>query len=282
MRFVTGRHIEVDDTRLWIVEEGEGLALIVLHGGPGLDHTMFRPFLDPLAGDLRLIYVDERSQGRSDPAPPETWTLERQAADVTALAKALDLDDYAVLGHSYGAFIALQHAVDFPGAAVRTVISDGVPSARFLEAIEGELERFEPIELREQVAGSWARETEAQTQEESRQILVDQLPFHFADPRDPRIAEVDFADMVFAPDVLRASASADYGGIELEDRLGSIPQPVLVVCGRHERTCPVAASEAMAAGIPDARLVVFEHSAHMAFIEEQDAYLAAVREFLLA
>ena len=87
--------------------------------------------------------------------------------------------------------------------------------------------------------------------------------------------------MVFAPDVLRASASAEYGGIEVEDRLASIPQPVLVLCGRHERTCPLEASEAIAAGIPDARLVVFEHSAHMAFVEEPDAYLAAVREFLL-
>jgi proline iminopeptidase len=281
MRFVTGRHVEVDDTRLWIVEEGEGLPLIVLHGGPGLDHTMFRPFLDPLAEDLRLIYVDERSQGRSDPAPPETWTLERQAADVTALATSLGLDEYAVLGHSYGAFIALQHAADFPGAAAKSIISDGAPAARYLEAIEGELENFEPVELRKQVADSWAREADAHTQEESRQILIDQMPFHFADPRDPRIAGLDFPDMVFAPDVLQASATSEYGGIELEDRLGDIPQPVLVLCGRHERTCPLAASEAMAAGIPDARLVVFEHSAHMAFVEEQDAYLAAVREFLL-
>ena len=280
---MTGRHVAVDDTRLWIVEEGDGLPLIVLHGGPGLDHTMFRPYLDPLAGDLRLIYVDERSQGRSDPAPPETWTLERQAADVSALAGALELDEYAVLGHSYGAFIALQHAADFPGAAVRTIVSDGAPSARFLAGIETELENFEPVELREQVAASWADEATAQTQDESRRIMADQLPFHFADPRDSRIDEMaaSLDAMVFAPDVLRAAATADYGAIEVEDRLASIPQPVLVLCGRHERTCPLAASEAIAAGIPGARLVVFEHSAHLAFIEEPEAYLAAVREFLL-
>ena len=187
-----------------------------------------------------------------------------------------------MLGHSYGAFIALQHAADFPGAAARTIVSDGVPSARFLEAIDGELENFEPVELREQVASSWAREATISTQEEAREILIDQLPFHFADPRDPHIAEVDFADMVFAPDVLNASSTAEYGGIDVEDRLASITQPVLVLCGRHERTCPLAASEAIAAGIPDARLVVFEHSAHMAFVEETDAYLAAVREFLLS
>lgn len=279
---MTGRHVPVDDTRLWVVEVGEGRPLIVLHGGPGLDHTMFRPSLDALAEDLRVIYVDQRSQGRSDPAAPETWTLERLAADVSGLAASLELEDYAVLGHSYGAFVALQHAVDFPGAATRTIVSDGAPSARFLAQIETELENFEPVELREQVAASWERESSAQTQPESRAILVDQLPFHFADPRDPRIAEpaARLGDMVFAPDVLRAAATANYGSIEVEDRLGSIPQPVLVLCGRHERTCPLAASEAIAAGIPDAQLVVFERSAHMAFIEEPEAYLAAVRSFL--
>jgi proline iminopeptidase len=55
---------------------------------------------------------------------------------------------------------------------------------------------------------------------------------------------------------------------------------VLVLAGRQDRTCPVAAAEAMAEGLPDSELVVFEHSGHMAFIEENDAYVAAVRDFL--
>jgi proline iminopeptidase len=53
-----------------------------------------------------------------------------------------------------------------------------------------------------------------------------------------------------------------------------------VLAGRHDRTCSVPAAEAMAAGLPDAELVVFEHSGHMAFVEESDAYVAAVRDFL--
>jgi proline iminopeptidase len=66
----------------------------------------------------------------------------------------------------------------------------------------------------------------------------------------------------------------------VEDRLRDVTHPVLVLAGRHDRTCSVAAAEAIAEGIPSAELVVFEDSAHMTFIEEQDAYLAAVREFL--
>jgi proline iminopeptidase len=86
--------------------------------------------------------------------------------------------------------------------------------------------------------------------------------------------------MVFSPDVLRAAAQGDYGEIALEDRLGEVTQPLLVLAGRHDRTCSLAGAEAIAAGVPGARLRVFDHSAHMMFIEEQDAYVAAVREFL--
>jgi proline iminopeptidase len=85
---------------------------------------------------------------------------------------------------------------------------------------------------------------------------------------------------VLSPDVLRYFANLEYGGIEVEDRLGAVTQPTLILVGRHERVCSVPAAEAMAAGIPRAELSVFEHSAHMTFVEENDRYLQVVRAFL--
>lgn len=278
-----GRLVTAGDTSLFVVERGNGpMPLFVLHGGPGLDHTMFGDHLDGLSDSCRLLFVDLRSQGRSRPADPETWTLTQMAADVEALAETLELERYAVLGHSFGAFVALQHAVDYTGRAAASVISAGVPSARFLAHVEQCLETFEPRELRDQVTSSWARESDARTQDDCRSLLSDQLPFHFRDPRDARIEAMreGLAEMVFSPDVLRAAARADYGAIEVEDSLGDVTHPVLVLVGRHDRTCSVAAAETIARGIRGAELVVFEHSAHLTYIEEQDAYLASVRDFL--
>jgi len=277
--------VDAGDTRLHVTERGTGeLALFVLHGGPGLDHTMFGSYLDPLGDVVRLLLVDERATGRSDPSPPETWTIARQAADVEALAASLGLERYAVLGHSFGAFLALQHAADFPGGPVATIVSSGIPDARFLAHVQAELEAFEPIELREQVQSSWAREAGARTQEDVAALLADQLPFHFADPRDPRIGEMLAAmdDARYGPDVLRAAAAGDYGAIALEDRLAEIAHPVLVLAGRHDRTCSVDAAQAIADGVPESQLVVFERSGHMTFVEENEAYVAAVRAFLTA
>jgi proline iminopeptidase len=275
--------VDVGDTRLHVTERGSGdLPLFVLHGGPGLDHTMFGSYLDPLGDVARLLLVDERGTGRSEPSAPQTWTLERQAADIEAMASALGLERYAVLGHSYGALIALQHAIDFAGRPEATIVSSGFPDARFLAHVERELETFEPVELREQVQRSWAREAHARTQEDVAALWSEQLPFHFADPRDPRIDELLAAmgDARYGPDVLRAAATGDYGAIAVEDRLGEVTHPVLVLAGRRDRTCSVEAAQAIADGISDSRLVVFEHSGHMAFVEENEVYVAAVRAFL--
>ena len=87
-----GHHVEIDDTRLWVEERGGGEPLFILHGGPGLDHRMFGDYLDALGDRHRLLLVDQRSQGRSDRTPPDTWTLARLARDVSELARALDLE----------------------------------------------------------------------------------------------------------------------------------------------------------------------------------------------
>ena len=279
---VEGQLVSVGDTRLHVVERGSGYPVILLHGGPGLDHRSFGDYLDPLSDEYRLLLIDQRAQGRSERSQKETWTLERMAADVPALAEALGLERYAVLGHSYGAIVALQNAVDFPGGAAQTIVSSGVPSASYLADVDANLAAFEPEELRERVTQSWEREKHVTTEEEVASLLSDQLPFHFGDPLDPRIAEFErrTGGAAYSPDVLRHFANAEYGGIEVEDRLGTVTQPVLVLAGRRDRTCSVAAAEVIAAALPDAELVVFEASGHMTFVEENERYLEVVRAFL--
>ena len=281
-----GRLVPVHDTHLFIVERGDpaALPLLVLHGGPGLDHTMFGAHLDPLGERYRLVFIDGRGQGRSDrKSDPASWTLQQHASDVSAVAAAIGVEDYAVLGHSYGAFVALQHCTDAPGAAVATVVSSGAPSMRFLDGVAAGLASFEPEELRAQVTASWEKEATVASDEECRQLLLDQLPWHFADPRDSRIAGFakDIEQMRFSAAVLR-SASLEGGGlsIEVEKELPHVPQPVLACTGRHDRTCPPAASERIAELVPKGELHVFETAGHMTYVEAEAEYLQVVGDFL--
>jgi proline iminopeptidase len=279
-----GQLVDIGDTRLFVEERGAGLPLIVLHGGPGLDHTMFGAQLAPLTDAVRLLLVDQRAQGRSDRGgDPATWTLAQMAADVSALAAALGLERYAVLGHSFGAMVALQHAVDHSGQPVASIISSGVPSESLLMPfVEANLSAIEPPELRETLMRSWEREAAVTDDAEVLELLVDQLPFHFADLHDPRIADLAAAceEGVYSADVLRHFAAEGYGGIEVEEKLVEVRHPVLVLAGRHDRTCSVAAAKIIAEGIPGAELAVFEQSGHMTYLEENAPYLRVVSDFL--
>jgi pimeloyl-ACP methyl ester carboxylesterase len=278
---VSGSLVPAGDTELYVVERGSGHPLFLLHGEPG-DHHMFADYLDPLAERFRLLLVDLRGHGLSAAAPLETCTLEQMARDVSALAASLGLERYAVLGHSMGSFVALQHAVDSPGAAAQTIVSSGVPALRFLDGAIAVLDAFEPEDLRDQIMSSIEREATAETSGEVTALMRDQLPVHFADPRDPRITDYAdrTADSVYRPETLRHLAATDYGSIDVEHRLADILQPVLVLAGGSDRICPPAASEAIAAGAPRAELVVLEDSGHFTFVEENERYIAAVADFL--
>ena len=264
-----GRLVEVEGTRLFVVEMSmEGPALLVLHGGPGSDHWEFGEYLDALSADLRLVLFDQRGHGMSDPAEPETMTLEQLGRDAAALADALELGEHTLLGHSFGRLVALQSALAPPRHAARLILSCTVPSARWFG---GGDER--PAALRDPDA----------TDEELAAALEEMLPSLFADPEDERIGE--YARRT-SPHVLRAATRAQLRKSVYEDapgfddRLGEIGVPTLVLAGRHDRTAPVAAAELMAERIPAARLLVLEASAHVPFVEETEAYLDAVRSFV--
>jgi proline-specific peptidase len=275
--------VELEDgVRLNVEELGSGYPMFLLHGGPGLDHHELRPWLDPLAEQgFRLLYVDERGQGRSQRVDPETLTISVFAADVDRLARAMGIDEFALYGHSFGAIISLCHALE-RGSASHYVISAGAASSEALMAdVESQIERFEPAAMREQIKRSWAEEAEAQTVEDTRSIMESQMPFHFLEMGDAYRTFMERDETVYAPEVMAHFARQGYGGFEWLDHLRWVQKPMLVVCGRGDRTCTVARSAEIAREVTDAKLVVIEQAAHMSFVEQPQRYMRAIREWFI-
>lgn len=254
--------------------------LIVLHGGPGLDHTEMHPWLDELADTFRLIYVDLRGHGRSERVDPQTLSVSRYAEDVTLLAAHLGFRQYAVLGHSYGSFIALAHAVE-QGDASHYVISGGSASmSKSMPEIRDNLARFEPVELRDRVIESWRRESEARTPEDVAELMRMQMPFHFASVESDAYRRYMDAEhrAIYAPEVIAHTAAEEYP-LEYEEALHTISRPVLLITGEHDRTTTVRASREMHAGISGSDLVIVPNAGHMTYVEQPELYFAAVRDF---
>ena len=84
--------VNVGDIELHVREKGAGRPLIALHGGPGLDGSVWFPALDPLADEgWRILAVDHRANGLSDAGDPALWTVPQMADDVESLIRALEL-----------------------------------------------------------------------------------------------------------------------------------------------------------------------------------------------
>jgi proline iminopeptidase len=266
-----------DGYSLFVSELGDehGLApLIILHGGPGLDHTHLRPWLDPLGQERRIVYVDERGQGQSERVDCETLSLEVFARDVDLLAEALGLERFGLLGHSFGAIITTWHAVNV-GTAEGYVISGGGDSSDALMAdVEASLEAMG--EDGKAIAESWEWEKTVETPEDCAELMRIQNPFHFHGPPPPGFA----ADTVYVPEVLRHFANEGYGDFDYTSDLWRVKKPTLVLVGAQDWTTTPRAAGVLHSGIPGSELAVLDEAGHMSMVEAQEAYLVAVREFL--
>ena len=263
-----------DGVSLFVHELGEGFPLIVLHGGPGLDHSMFRPYLDPLGDEFRLLYVDERGQGRSDRVDPQALSLEVFARDVDLLAEALGVERFALLGHSFGAIVTTKHATEL-GTAVAYVISGGADSSDALdEDLHASLETLG--ESRAAIEASWEQEKTVGTETELKELLRAQMPFHFAGDPPPGYGD----DIVGTPDVLRHFANIGYGEFNYVPSLERVSKPTLVIVGEQDRTTTLRAARVLHGGIADSELVVLSGAGHMSFVEAPELYIDAVRTFL--
>jgi proline iminopeptidase len=122
--------IPVGKTSLYAREIGGGAPVIVLHGGPDFDHGYLLPDLDRLADAFRLIYYDQRGRGRSaEGVEPEDVTLLSDVEDLDAVRQHYRLESPALLGHSWGAVLALEYALRYPSRVSRLILMNPAPAS---------------------------------------------------------------------------------------------------------------------------------------------------------
>ena len=249
--------------------------IVALHGGPGIDHSQFVPWLTPIADTAQLILVDHRGNGRSSRPPVETRTLANMADDLEALRKALGLGRIVVFGMSFGGMLALTYAVTYPDRIAGLILCATAASNEALERALSGMHDMSSPEQREALAR--LRHGTVQSPEDLDRVFGALAPFYEYDPqRTPPggfkpIADIDMLNWFFA----RERQTYD-----VRDRLAIVTAPTLVLTGRHDRIAPPFASDEIVKGIPRAEQEIFEESGHRLMREENAKLLRVVRAFI--
>jgi proline iminopeptidase len=243
-----------------------------MHGGLGFDHTYLHPWLDPLGDTLRLIYYDHRGNGRSGRPVKETMTHAQFAADAAALAQHLGHDKVAVLGHSYGGFIALEFALRHPERLSHLILLDTAPAFNYVEEImDNALRKGATEEIMAILQADFSSE------DEMRQKFPKIFPLYF------NTFSADIAQRLIENVILNASGGARPGELEAYNvvpRLGEIQTPTLILAGRDDFICPPSQSHILHEGIANSELVIFENSGHLPYVEEEEAFFKTVRDWI--
>ena len=280
-------YVEVEGGRVWYrrLGEGDALPVLLLHGGPGAAHDYMLPLAERLSEHRPAIVYDQLGCGRADrPDDTSLWTVDRSVTEVDQVRAALGLDRCHLLGQSWGGWLAIDYMARGPvGVAGLVLASTSASIAQFVAGARRLIEALpEPHRTALQELGARGEydhpDYRAAEQEFYRRHLCRMDPWPEALVRSSDQME---GNQVYA--TMNGPTEFDViGRLRTWDRtpdLGRIDVPTLITCGRYDEITP-ACSETIAEGIPDARVVVFEESAHVAHLEEAEAYAGTVEEFL--
>jgi proline-specific peptidase len=258
-------------TACWVFGESEApgrLPLLVLHGGPGSAHDALEG-LGALAEEgRRVVFYDQLGSGESDrPDDPSLWTVETFLDQLRSVREGLGLERLHIFGSSWGGMLALEYAFTQPEGFASLVLNSTPTSAPRWAEETGRLAAALPEGL---------DDNQAEAEYRRRHICrLDPEPAVLGRARAKFGAQV--YETMWGPNEFTPTGMLK--GWDVTGRLGEILVPTLITSGRYDE-CTPALVEQLQRGIAGSKWVLFEDSAHMAYLEEPERYLTVVGEFL--
>lgn len=280
---IRGTEIYFDVEGMGLVPEGarmvERPVAFVIHGGPGGDHTGFKPALTPLAERMQLVYFDHRGQGRSAKGDPATYTLDENVEDMEALRQHLGLGPIVSIGTSYGGMVAMAHAACYPRSVSHLVLVVTAAHAGFNARARQIVAERGTAEQKEVAAQLWAGALD--TPEKLRRYYDVMGPL-YSRSHDPVAAKAGRDRGILSPEALnRAFAPGGFlQHYDLRPELARIVAPTLILAGRHDWICPPEFSEEIHRLVPGSDLRIFEESSHSIRADEPRKMIDAIAGFV--
>ena len=232
-----------------------GAPVLALPSSLGTTMELWAENIPFWTGSFRVLRFDQRGHGGSD-LPPGPYAVEDLGRDFMGLLDELELERVTLCGLSLGGATAMWVAAEAPERIDRLILA--CTSARFGEPAQW-LERAETVRragleaIAEKVVARW-----------------------FTDDIRPETVVAFRNLLVSTPAEGYAGCCEALAGWDFRGRLGEIRADTLVIAGAEDAAAPLPDSELLVERIPRARLVVVEHAAHLANVEQPESFAGAV------
>jgi len=255
--------------------------VILLHGGPGADHSIYKPAFTALTDVAQVIYLDHRGNGRSDAGPLELWTLAQWAGDLVAFCAALGIVKPAVYGASFGGMVAMTYATRHPEHAGKLVLVS--TSAQATSHTDAKIAMF--TRLGGAAAGELARRRFAEG-DTNPALLKDWIEVAF-----PFYTQTQTERDLWSRIVIKQPVRERFFGpggegrtMDLLRELSHIQCPTLVMGGVLDPMTPIECQRDIVATIPPhlLRYREFENCGHCVIPDAPVEAMALLREFIAA
>jgi len=276
----SGKTFETPSATIYyeVLGSAAGTPLVLVNGGPGFDHTYLHmsQAWDTLGKKRRVVMYDQRGTGRSiGNHSGQTFTLKDQIDDLEALRVHLGTEQIDLLGHSWGGYLVMAYSAAHPERIAHLFIVDSA-APQWKDILFLFKEVFPDVTERRDAFG-FAEEMGDQKAIDGQLREYFKMLFYSTEKRDAFIATLPAS--VYKRDVNKA-VNSDVERFDLNPEIRKFKFPVMVITGRFDMNVAPLVAYKIHQAIAGSKFRVFEHSGHLPFYEESDAFVQAVEEFL--
>jgi len=277
---VNGARIFFDTVGSKLAVDGERMSekpsLIVMHGGPGFDHSTMRPYFDRFADTHQVVYIDHRGNGRSS-GTSDTWNLAQWGDDVKAFCDALGIEKPVVFGNSFGGMVAMSYATQHPAHPAKLILSS-TAARMHLDVSYRMMEERGGARARQVAERFWTTADE----DAMAEYMIVCMPLYNSTAGEDQAAARRRA--IMRRETTRHFSLGEMRTMDARAGLGALRCPTLVVVGDYDPITPVVCSQEIVASLPSGvgELAVFKGAGHGVHRDNPGEAEALLRRFLAA
>ena len=273
---------DINGTQLFIKTIGQGEPIVVVHGGPGLNHTYLDPHLNKLAKNFQIVLYDQRASGRSAIPAPDSISLDFFAGDIEGIRTYLKREKIYILAHSWGVIPAAHYASQYPEQVKGLILCNAIPLNKQFDAEmrEAQLARSSGLDSTDRTIIRGSRNFRAGKSIAYKKLML--LSFRNSFYKNSNYEKLNFTlrdDYQSASTALYAGLGKDLAQYDYYENLKSFSFPMLVMRGAVD-AIPMAADRKVMDNSAHATLKVFKKSGHFIFIEENKKFTTEVKQFI--